>query len=42
MVLISQTKTTPWPHMVVKNVKEENASDKLKNCFVCKQTFQNL
>ena len=31
ITLSSHTKTTPWPHMVVKNDKQENARDTLIN-----------
>ena len=30
MLLISHVKTTPWLHIVVKKVKQENASDTLR------------
>ena len=33
MLLISHVKTTPWLHIVVKKVKQENASDTLQKMF---------
>ena len=30
IILISHVKTTPWLHVAVKNVKQENASDRLR------------
>jgi hypothetical protein len=37
MVLISHVKTTPWLHIAVKNVKQENASDTLRKVVVVRE-----